>query len=80
MLYRYTGISYLRFVATPTAMWFFYHTTRLVAGYSRLTYVCKTHHFTVDFVEMNFTDFVYYIFRVERHETETWNEKNKNND
>lgn len=31
----------------------------------------KTHHFTVDFVEMYFADFIYYVFRMESHETET---------
>lgn len=34
-----------------------------------------TYHFTIDFVEMYFTNFVYNVFRMKRHEPETCKKK-----
>lgn len=36
-----------------------------------------THHFVVDFVEMNLADFVDHVLALKRDEAKAWNRKNR---
>lgn len=38
-----------------------------------------THHFVINFVEVNFTNFIYDIFTLERDESESYKETKKSN-